>query len=66
MSRTKLDEIKRNVLSSSEVDRLRKKMSKLVHIELKKLDIELENSRATEELRTILESSLQMLLSITS
>jgi geranylgeranyl pyrophosphate synthase len=66
LSRTKLDEIKRNVLSSSEVDRLRKKMSKLVHIELKKLDIELENSRATEELRTILESSLQMLLSITS
>ena len=60
-----LEKIERNVLSSPEVGRLQKKMSKLVQIELKKIAEELGNSRAREELCTLLKSSLEMLLSIT-
>lgn len=65
ISGKKLGEIEKNVLSSPEVGRLRKKMSKLVQIELKKIAKELGNCRAREELWTLLKSSLEMLLSIT-
>lgn len=65
ISAKKLGKIERNVLSSPEVERLRKKMSKLVHIELKKIEVELENCRAREELCTLLKLSLEMLLNIT-
>jgi geranylgeranyl pyrophosphate synthase len=64
LSEKKLEEIERNVLSSPEVEKLRKKMSKLVHIELKKTVEELENCKAREELLTLLKSSLEMLLNV--
>ena len=64
LSKTKLDEIEREVLNSPEADELTKKMSKLVQKELNKLALVVKNCKAREELEILLASSLELLLGV--
>ena len=64
LSKTRLDEIEREVLNSPEADELTKRMSRLVQNEMQKLAYQVEKCKASEELGVLLDSSLELLLSV--